>query len=258
MKKNWFFLAMLPFFLMTAEAQAWVLVPGAGDTGWQTYVYQAGEAGFSGTAGFVVSNVLDEAGYSNLLLDNLSQGGDQANRGFEMGDYSGYTILGDGYVTGWAMAYNGKVYRPTHGKCFCDLCCLETGVNTAGFQNANGQAGTIGSILETTISLPPGGKFTFDWAFLAGDQSPYNDFALFYLKDAEGQIVFSDGLAQIDLVSPSPTVPVIIGILQSGLLSLLGGRDASYWPANLGGPGRGWAGYPGPPRGRVQGALRRG
>lgn len=258
MKKNLFFLALLPFFLMAAEAQAWVSVPDAGDTGWQTYVYQAGEAGFTGTAGFVVSNVLDDAGYSNLLLDNLSHGGDPANRDFEMGDYSGYTILGEAYVTGWATAYHGKIYRPTLGNCFSNQGCLETGVNTAGFRNANGQAGTIGSILETTISLPPGGKFTFDWAFLAGDQSPYNDFALFYLKDAQDQIVFSDGLAQIGPVLPPTTVPAIIGILESGLLSLLGGRDASCWPANLGGPGRGWAGYPGPPRGRVQGALRRG
>jgi hypothetical protein len=252
MKKNLFFLALLPFFLMAGEAQAWVSVPDAGDTGWRTYVYQAGEAGFTGTAGFVVSNVLDDAGYSNLLLDNLSQGGDPANCAFEMGDYSGYTLLGGSYarVTGWAMAYSGKGYHPTQGKYFSNQACVETGVNTAGFQNASGQAGTIGSSLETAISLLSGGKFTFDWAFLAGDQSPYNDFALFYLKDAQGQIVFSDGLAQIGPVSPPPTAPVIIGILGSGLLSLLGGRDASGWPANLGGPGRGWAGYPvRPPQG---------
>lgn len=249
MKKNWFFLALLPFFLMAAEARAWVSVPDAGDTGWQTYVYQAGEAGFTGTAGFVVSNVLDDAGYSNLLLDNLSQGGDPANRAFEIGDYSGYTLLGGSYarVTGWAMAYSGKVYHPTQGKYFSNQACVETGVNTTGFQNGNRQAGTIGSILETSISLPPGGKFTFDWAFLAGDLSPYNDFALFYLKDAQGQIVFSDGLAQIGPVSPGAKPPTITVIL--GLLSLLGGREASCWPANLGGPGRGWAGYHGLPRG---------
>ena len=252
MKKILVLLVWLLFFLMVVEAQAWVSVSDGGDTGWQTYVYQAGEAGFTGTAGFVVSNVLDEAGYSELLLDNLSHGGDPANRDFEMGDYSGYTLLGGSYarVTGWAMAYNGTIYRPAQGKCFSDQGCVETGVNTAGFQNANRQAGTSGSILETAISLPPGGKFTFDWAFLAGDQSPYNDFALFYLKDAQGQIVFSDGLAQIGPVSPAPTPPAIIGILGSGLLSLLGGRDGAFRPANLEGPGRGWAGYPvRPPRG---------
>ncbi|HEY9073025.1 MAG TPA: hypothetical protein VIN67_02735 [Desulfobaccales bacterium] len=243
MKKILVFLALLPFFLMEGEAQAWVSVPDAGDTGWQTYVYQAGEAGFTGTAGFVVSNVLDDAGYSNLLLDNLSQSGDPANCAFEMGDYSGYTLLGGSYarVTGWAVAYSGKVYHPTQGKYFSNQACVETGVNTAGFQNANRQAGTIGSILETSISLPAGGKFTFDWAFLAGDQSPYNDFALFYLKDAQGQRIFPDGLVQIGPVSPPPTPPAITVILGSGLLSLLRGRDAPSWPANLGRPGRVWA-----------------
>lgn len=252
MKKILVLLVWLPFFLAVVEAQAWVSVPDGGDTGWRTYVYQAGEAGFTGTAGFVVSNVLDEAGYSELLLDNLSHGEDAANCDFEMADYSGYTLLGASYVrvTGWTMAYNGTIYRPTQGSCFSDQGCVETGVNTAGFQNANRQAGTIGSILETAISLPSGAKFTFDWAFLAGDQSPYNDFALFYLKDAQGQIVFSDGLAQIGPVSPLPTPPAIIGILGSGLLSRLGGRDASSWPANLGRPGRDWAGYAvRPPRG---------
>ena len=66
-------------------ASAWVYVPDYGDTGWKSYTYTAGSGGFTGTAGFVVSNVIDTSAYPELLLDNLSQGGGIAgiNRGFE-------------------------------------------------------------------------------------------------------------------------------------------------------------------------------
>jgi len=65
-------------------ASAWIYVPNQGDTGWQTYTYTAGPTGFTGSAGFVVSNVIDDWGYSELLLDKLSQGGQgtrDSNRG---------------------------------------------------------------------------------------------------------------------------------------------------------------------------------
>ena len=56
-------------------ASAWIFVGDQGDTGWQTYAYTAGPNGFTGKAGFVVSNAVDSSAYSELLLDNLSQGG---------------------------------------------------------------------------------------------------------------------------------------------------------------------------------------
>ena len=59
------------------------------------------------------------------------------------------------------------------------------GLLPSGFRNATGQIGTVGSILETAITLAPGEKFSFDWAFLGNDVIPYNDFALFYLKDPQ-------------------------------------------------------------------------
>jgi len=247
MRRLFFLLVVLIISVDAGQSAAWMSVPDGGDTGWQTYSYQAGPDGFGGTAGFVVSNVIDDSAYSELLLDNLSHGGDLANCSFEKGNYSGYTALGDSYavVTGWAMAYRGKIYRPTQGKHFSDQGSLETGVSTAAFQNANRQPGTSGSILETAITLAPGSRFTFDWAFLGGDLRPWNDFALFYLKDAKGKIVYTDGLAQI---GPLPQ-PAIIGILSSGLLSLLGpeGR-ARPWPADRlfrWGPGRGSQERPG-------------
>ena len=71
-------------------ASAWVYVPDQGDTGWQTYTYTAGSGGFAGSAGFVVSNVIDNYAYPELLLDNLSHGGGGTNRGFELGNLTGY------------------------------------------------------------------------------------------------------------------------------------------------------------------------
>ena len=58
-------------------APALIYVPDKGDTGWQTYTYTAGPEGFTGIAGFVVSNVKDNSAYSELLLDHLSQGGQE-------------------------------------------------------------------------------------------------------------------------------------------------------------------------------------
>ncbi len=59
------------------------------------------------------------------------------------------------------------------------------------------------AILETgEITLAPGATFSFDWAFLGNDTLP-GDFGLFYLKDADGNIVFSEGLAQIGTAAGS-------------------------------------------------------
>jgi hypothetical protein len=77
------------------RASAWVYLPDQGDTGWQTYLYTAGAGGFTGNAGFVVSNAVDNTAYSELLLDNLSQGGGvgSLNRGFELVNLIGYDVF---------------------------------------------------------------------------------------------------------------------------------------------------------------------
>src|SRR5512141_1409072 len=104
-----FILAML---VTQKDSQAWVFVTNYGDTGWQTCVYQVGPDGFTGTAGFVVTNVIDDSSYSELLLDNLSHGGGPDNRGFELRNYSGYTIMESdcAEVTDYVKAYSGKIY----------------------------------------------------------------------------------------------------------------------------------------------------
>ena len=204
-------------------ASAWIYVPDQGDTGWQTYTYTAGSGGFTGTAGFVVSNVIDNSAYSELLLDNLSQGGGGTNRGFELGNLTGFNLVGTSFAnvsTSETAIQLQYVYA--HRRLFLgDLQGLYNGVTTSQFSNATGQAGTVGSILETAITLTPGATFSFDWAFLGSDFSPWNDFALFYLKDQSGDIVFSEGLAQIGS-APAVPLPSTLLLLGSGLCGLLG------------------------------------
>ena len=203
-------------------ASAWIYVPDQGDTGWKNYTYNAGSGGFIGNAGFVVSNVVDTSAYSELLLDNL-KGGGGTNRGFELGNLTGFDLVGTSFanVSDSVTAYSYTTYTPTADYYFADLQGLSNGVNTSQFFNATAQVGTVGSMLETAITLSPGAPFSFDWAFLANDMSPYNDFALFYLKDQSGAIVFSEGLAQIGS-APAIPIPSSVLLLGSGLLGLLG------------------------------------
>jgi len=205
-------------------ASAWVYVPDQGDTGWKRYTYTAGSGGFTGSAGFVVSNVIDTYAYPELLLDNLSQGGGGTNKGFELGNLTGFTLVDTSFanVSNSVTAYSYTTYAPTEGYYYADLQGLHNGVSTSQFHNATGQAGTVGSILETAITLTPGTTFSFDWALLGSDFSPWDDFALFYLKNQSGNIVFSEGLAQIGSapVVPLPTTLLLVGCGLCGLLGL--------------------------------------
>ena len=107
------------------------------------------------------------------------------------------------------------------------------GINTSGFHNATGQAGTIGSVMETSLTLGPGGKFSFDWAFLGNDQSPWNDFALFYLKGPGGDtIVFSEGLAQIG-PRPGPNAHPFLGPVAGQWTPCSVGQKAKGWQKEL-------------------------
>ena len=205
-------------------ASAWIYVPDQGDTGWESYTYTAGSGGFTGSAGFVVSNVVYNSAYSELLLDKLSLGGGGTNKGFELGNLTGFTLVGTSFATVSTndTAVNYNVYTPTQGDFLAVIQGLYNGVTTSQFSNASGQAGTVGSILETPLTLTPGTTFSFDWAFLGNDFSPWNDFALFYLKDPNsGVIVFSEGLAQIGS-APAVPLPSTLLLLGSGLFGLLG------------------------------------
>ena len=213
-------------------ASAWVYVPAQGDTnGWLTYTYTAGATGFEGTAGFVSSNAVDNYAYSELLIDNL-QGGGVTNPSFELGNLTGYTAVSEPpflssiNVTPLVTAISYNAYTATNGVEFADIqsyyinsAMTQYGVTTSQFTNASGQSGTTGGILETGITLAPGATFSFDWAFLGNDTLP-GDFGLFYLKDTSGNIVFSEGLAQIG--TAAVPIPPSVLLLGSGLLGLLG------------------------------------
>jgi len=200
-------------------ASAWIYVADKGDSGWHTCTYTAGPEGFTGIAGFVVSNVIDNSAYSELLLDNLSQANGEVgpNRGFEQG-LLGYDLLGTSNacveVLDSATSALGQVYKPTEGDFLADMRGLSTGIDTSGFHNATGQVGTVGAIMETNIILNPGEEFSFDWAFLGNDSSPWGDFALFYLKDPKrGVLISADGLAQIGSPPAKAVLPSILLLL---------------------------------------------
>jgi hypothetical protein len=208
MKKLLIFMGTVLLVLgVNYAASAWVYVPNQGDTGWQNYSYTVGSEGFAGSVGFVVGNVVDNSASFELLLDNLSLGGGGTNSGFELTNLTGYNLLGTSFanVSSSVTAYSYTSYVPTEGYYFAYLQGLSNGLSTSQCSNVTGQAGTVGSILETAFILTSGTTFSFDWVFLGGDYSPWNDFALFYMRDQSSNIVFLEGLAQI---GSAPAVPL--------------------------------------------------
>ena len=83
----------------------------------------------------MVSNVIDNSAYSELLLDNLSLGGGGTNQGFELGNLTGYNLVGTSFanVSDSVTAYSYTTYTPTEGYSFADLQGLANGVTTSQF-----------------------------------------------------------------------------------------------------------------------------
>ncbi len=220
--KRWILFGVVVFILgLTIPAWSWIYVPPLGDTHWQTFT-KTFESGFTGTAGFVVSNQGDDSMESWLLLDNLSHAGNSSNVGFESGDYDGYTLVGSsvGEVINYTITAPSVVeYYPIEGNYMSRQLSYDQ--DTSSFLNAFNQPGYNGSILETQIDVKAGETFSFNWAFITWD-TPTNstpvgyDFALFYLKDGQGNIIETHGLAQ---VVPVPATLILLG---SGLLGLVG------------------------------------
>jgi hypothetical protein len=204
--------------------RGWIFTTTYWDTGWQTYKYTAGPAGFTGYAGFVAADIY--AADVILLIDNLSQCGQPGNEGFEFGNYAGYILhpQSNGTVTTgpieavWGVGNNDYPdYYPVSGQYMSYQC---SNIDPADmFTNAYGKPGKWGSILETQITLAPYQTFTFDWAFIPYVFTESEDFAKFFLRDNEGNIVFQAGLAQMGLPSdvPLPTSVLLFGPVFLGL-----------------------------------------
>lgn len=95
-----------------------------------------------------------------------------ANGGFETGNFSGWSTIGPNTaaVVTTATAYDSSVYNPTEGKYMASLTA------TSG-------------AAQYLISWNAGDWISFNWAFLAKDYLPFDDYSLFLLFDnAAGQL----------------------------------------------------------------------
>lgn len=124
-------------------------------------------------------------GSSDQVVSVTINGADDevvAEKGFESGDFAGWELLGSGAVE----AQHGA-YQPTEGDYMGALYGygasagqIESflGLN-AGTLNGQGNGNaTAGSALKTTLNVQAGDVVHFDWAFIATDYLPFNDFSV--------------------------------------------------------------------------------
>lgn len=106
------------------------------------------------------------------------------NGSFETGDVSGWDvnlgISGSVKVVTSATANDGTVYNATDGIYMADL--------------------TATSFIAQDQTWGAGEEISFDWAFLAKDYIPYNDYTVFKVADTLGNVIDTITLANIAAV----------------------------------------------------------
>ncbi len=159
-----------------------IIVPGYGETGWQTYSHEF-TSDWRGTFGIGVSNYGDMEMDSKLLVGNLNIG-PPGNTRFETGDFTGYTVYGDSNaVISQAISYNGSIYMPTKGSYMASILSSYYYDDTGGWTDyidTSEWGGTNGAYITFPLDVAGGTMLTFHWAFLAGDEYPNADFAFVF------------------------------------------------------------------------------
>lgn len=97
-----------------------------------------------------------------------------ANNSFESG-FSGWTGIGARNISTSETAADGSVYTATDGNKFAVL-------NSNSGKSMSKYGGTDGTRITANVTVNAGEQLKFDWAFLAGDYMPYNDFGLFSIN----------------------------------------------------------------------------
>ncbi len=210
-------LTLLMIAVLPGLSSATIVVPSYGETGWQTYSHYFDDD-WSGLVGIGVSDESDTQQPSYLLIDNFVNLGPAGNQGFEMGNFTGYTLNGTGSVVPSATSFWGTVFTPTEGSLMAMLDSDEsdTGASTS-FLNPwllPTMSATDGSWIEFSVNALAGDTVFFDWNFFTTDYTPYQDFAFLYSKlPGAADLEHAEILAKI----PEPSTLILLG---AGLFGL--------------------------------------
>ncbi len=193
-------------------------------TGWQTFTINLPtDKTFDALVTIGLSNQGDTLADPEMLIDNLGGtvgfGAAAGNRGFETGTTVGYSTLG------WTSVLNAPIFgaAPTEGSHM--LRMIGTGTSTSDYTNANGAAGTDGSLLRFVITAASGGLLSFNWNFFNNEVGPYvyRDFAFVNIASVAGDAFHHyEVLAQIASPPTPVPVPTALWLFSSGLLGMLG------------------------------------